>query len=153
MKPRLPRKKKHIGISVTDPDIDDGECADARHCAIALGIARKLSLPHGYIHVSAQALKFTDGRYRWRAFVSNRVLKWFGEFDKWKKGEGRRPSPFKFEASFEAYAHKTTREQHERINDLRNKRNAKLRSEGKSPKIYLRKERLVGANLAKSEAA
>lgn len=145
----LPKRKMHMEFSITNEDIDGAKCADARKCAIALAMARKLNLAHGYIHVSAQALKFTKGKIRWRAFVSNRVLDWFAQFDRYGKGRGPRPDPFRFRAGFEAYSWKTERTDAERIKGNRQAREDTLRAAGKKVKKYNRRERLVGANLSK----
>jgi hypothetical protein len=143
----LPKRKQHIDFNVSNTHINAAVCGDARHCAVALCMAEKLNLAHGYIHVSAQGLKFTKGNVRWRAFVSNRLLNWFLQFDQWGKGLAERPGPFRFEAAFEAYAWKKERDDKDRINANRNKKNAELRANGRKPKTYNRRERLVGASL------
>lgn len=149
----LPKRKRHIEFYVSDGNIGAAVCGAPRHCAVALSMAEKLDLAHGYIHVSAQALKFTEGKIRWRAFVSNRLLAWFSQFDLWGKGLAERPEPFRFQASFEAYAWKVERTDRERINENRNKRTAELRANGQKPKTYNRRERLIGVSLPVGQSA
>jgi hypothetical protein len=138
---RFPRK---LHICVTQADIKTGLDCNPRHCMIKLATSRAIRVPHGYVHVDATGISITRRiDYREKAFMPRRALAQMLRID-----NGETVKPFNFWVEFHPHGRIRKRDK-EKVNAVRRVRNAALRAQGKKPKTYSLRKRLIGVAMTK----
>lgn len=134
-------------VSITQPDIDNGECRLAHRCMHKVGIARTLNtLLKGEVHhvrVDAGTIRFNHGGYRWEGKTPKIAKANLIKFDNKKTTHLVKPHEYDVEAVRKSRIRKIPSERQEQINQARRER-IKSGLPDKAPNRLTLHQRIVG---------